>query len=97
MTLVELLVVFAVIAALAAIIAPAVQSAREAARRAYFQRNVRQIAFGVDAFQDAHGTYPSGQFGSSFGWGPNSRAWSFSCLSSNTARFIAPAGSPTRH
>ncbi|MDA1052499.1 MAG: DUF1559 domain-containing protein [Planctomycetota bacterium] len=77
MTLVELLVVLAVIATLAAIIAPAVQSAREAARRAYCQSNLRQIAFGVDTFQDAHGTYPSGQFGSSFGWGPNSRAWSF--------------------
>lgn len=77
MTLVELLVVFAIVGTLTALLAPAVQAAREAARRTHCQSNLRQIALGTEAFQNAHLVYPSGQFGSSFGWGPNSRAWSF--------------------
>jgi prepilin-type N-terminal cleavage/methylation domain-containing protein len=57
-TLVELLVVIAIIGILVALLLPAVQAAREAARRAQCQNNLRQIGIGCLNFESSQNRLP---------------------------------------
>ena len=74
-TLIELLVVIAIIAILAAILFPVFARARENARRASCQSNLKQIALGVTQYtQDYDEHFPRIITGSApdiFGWGGN--------------------------
>ncbi|HEX4145533.1 MAG TPA: DUF1559 domain-containing protein [Pirellulales bacterium] len=59
-TLVELLVVIAIIGVMLATLLPAVNSMREAARRSTCQNNVVRLMIGLQDYQSAHETLPSG-------------------------------------
>jgi type II secretory pathway pseudopilin PulG len=76
-TLLEVLVVISVIALLMTLILPAVQMAREAARRAQCNGNLRQIAHAIEGFETTHAHYPSSQFFDEHGIGPHGTTWSF--------------------
>ncbi len=71
-TLIELLVVIAIIAILAAILFPAFARARENARRASCQSNLKQLALGIEQYKNDYDTkYPGfGQPGN-LGWAQN--------------------------
>jgi prepilin-type N-terminal cleavage/methylation domain-containing protein len=65
-TLVELLVVITIIAILIALLLPAVQSARETARIAQCQNNLKQLALGCLGHESATKRFPTGGWG--FAW-----------------------------
>ena len=64
-TLVELLVVIAIIGILVALLLPAVQAAREAARRAKCQSNMKNIALALQNYHSAKNRFPKGFISSS--------------------------------
>jgi prepilin-type N-terminal cleavage/methylation domain-containing protein len=59
-TLVELLVVIAIIGVLVALLLPAIQAAREAARRAHCQSNIKNAALAVLNYESAFNELPHG-------------------------------------
>ncbi len=59
-TLVELLVVIAIIGILVALLLPAVQAAREAARRAQCQNNMKNLSLAVLNYESTNNVFPVG-------------------------------------
>ncbi|MHC4178548.1 MAG: DUF1559 family PulG-like putative transporter [Planctomycetota bacterium] len=76
-TIIELLVVIGIIGIVIALLLPAVQAARETARRASCQNKLRQIALAANSFHNDQERFPPGQCGGKYGFGPDSRSWSW--------------------
>jgi prepilin-type N-terminal cleavage/methylation domain-containing protein len=70
-TLVELLVVISIIGILIALLLPAVQAAREAARIAQCQNNIKQLALGCLNHEAAIKRFPTGGWGFAWTGDPN--------------------------
>ncbi len=90
-TLIELLVVIAIIAILAAILFPVFARARENARRASCQSNLKQIGLGILQYtQDYDEKYPSGT--TTVG-GARGIGWAGQCLPyiKSTQVFVCPS------
>ncbi len=66
MTLIEVIVALSILSVLLALSTPAIQSARESARRAQCQNNLRQIAAASMQFQSVHRKLPTNGWG--FAW-----------------------------
>lgn len=62
-TLIELLVVTAIVGILVALIMPAIHAAREAARRAHCQNNLKQLGLALHTYEQSHAVLPAGRFG----------------------------------
>jgi prepilin-type processing-associated H-X9-DG protein len=60
-TLIEVLVATAIMGALVALVIPAVQMAREAARRAQCQNNLREVGIALASFETTRGYLPAGR------------------------------------
>jgi type II secretory pathway pseudopilin PulG len=61
MTLIEVLVATAIMGALVALAVPAVQMARETARRAQCQNNLRELGHALLNYESVHGRLPAGR------------------------------------
>ncbi len=73
MTILELLVTFAVIAVVVSLVLPAIMSARESARDIQCRNNLKQVGLALHSFHDTHRALPIGwqrdsSHQSAFGW-----------------------------
>lgn len=66
LSLIELLVVIAIVGMLVTILLPAIQMAREAARRAQCQINLRQVGLAVEMFDESTKTLPAAAYGTPY-------------------------------
>ena len=93
-TLIELLVVIAIIAILAAILFPVFARARENARRASCQSNLKQIGLGIMQYtQDYDETYPLNQVSDTLAEGPYGWADDIQPYVKSTQIFQCPSDS----